>query len=152
MKLKQNKIKSLSFFAITCLISTTTITFISTFFSNKNNENLSDQINGESENLESIKISLENEISNEKYNKLISFSGDKEIWYFDIEKIKKNIINIIKESLNNNSYFKNNINNYKIICKFSISENKNKVIFNIFIYNKNNSSKKYHSFFALNII
>ncbi len=149
---KSKKIKNISMSLLFIFMCCSISTFIAVFF-NKNYEIESEEIedsstNNDEKDFKSIDISKEF-ATNYKTKEMIDFSYIDNDFIFKKELIDSVFFNILTTSLEKNSSFNDNANDYTKNAKYQISDNRKQLIINIFLFNKKNKSKKYKSCFKL---
>ena len=89
----------------------------------------------------------------ENKNNLVDFyiENNRYVYYFSDDLIQDNIITIIKKAVRLLYSFKDDIDDYNINARYYIHQGRKKVEFNIFLYNKNISNKKFKSMFILEV-
>lgn len=86
-------------------------------------------------------------------NNLVDFyiENNRYVYYFSDDLIQDNIITIIKKAVRLLYSFKDDIDDYNINARYYMHQGRKKVEFNIFLYNKNISNKKFKSMFILEV-
>lgn len=86
-------------------------------------------------------------------NNLIDFTLENNdyVYYFSDALIKDNIIDVIKKAIRLIYWFKDDIDEYNISARYYIHQGRKRVEFNIFLYNKTISNKKFKSMFILEV-